>query len=300
MDGGGGGMMAITEFDLHQPATLADACALGKRLGERAAYLAGGTELIPDYQRRRESASHLIALGAIPELHGVSRAGDTLRIGALTTIAHLVRSPLVRAHAGVIVEAAAEIGNVQVRSVATVGGNCCRAVPCADIPPAAIVCGTRLRLMGPEGERTVDADQFFVGARRTVLRAGEVLVELLVPAQPHGSGASYQRFAHRRGPSVAVAAVAARIVLEGEMIAGARVALSAVAPAPLLVARAAALLEGARPSEVLIARAAECCADVALPITDVRGSAAFRRELVRVLARRSLEMAIARARSSRS
>jgi CO/xanthine dehydrogenase FAD-binding subunit len=287
--------MTIAATDYHRPASLAEACALGRHYGSDAAFLAGGTELIPDYQRERETARHLIALDTIRELRGISEERGLLRIGALTTIAEVAASPFVRARLPALADAARAIGSPQIRSMATIGGNFCRAVPCADTPPAAIACAARVRLVGTLGARELDAEHFFTGARTTALDAGDVLVEIVVPAQPAHSGTSYQRFARRRGPALAVAAVAARVTLEQGRITGARIVLGAVAPTPLIAARAAALIEGEPPSDALFERAGALCAEDARPISDLRGSADYRTELVRVLVRRALHEAVARA-----
>lgn len=285
----------MPELTFERPGTLADACALGARLGGECAFIAGGTELIPDLHRARETARHLIALDHLAELRGIAADGDGLRIGALTTVAEVAASPLVRARHVALADAARAIGSAQIRSLATIGGNFCRAVSCADTPPAAIVGEARVRLAGVQGTRELAAEAFFLGARRTALAPGEVLVAITLPAPPANSGSSYQRFSRRKGAALAVAAVAARLTLSAGRIAGARIALGAVSPAPLLVTLAAAMLVDERPSAPLFARAAEQCADEALPISDVRGSADFRRELVRVLARRALSEAAARA-----
>jgi len=168
-------------------------------------------------------------------------------------------------------------------------------VPCADTPPVAIAGNARVRVMGADGERIIPAELFFIGARQTALRAGEVMVDLRVPRQPDHSGASYQRFARRRGSSLAIAAVAARVTLVHGRMTGVRIALGAVAPAPVLVSSAADLLEGELPSGALFAQAGALSARAAHPITDLRSSAAFRRDLVDVLAQRALAEAAARA-----
>ncbi|MFI5309716.1 MAG: FAD binding domain-containing protein [Gemmatimonadales bacterium] len=292
-----GGVML--DFTYLRPGSLAEACAVAGRLGVEAAFIAGGTELIPDYYRERETARHLIALDHLGELRGIVVEEGTLRIGALTTVAEVAASGLVRERLVALADAARAIGSAQIRNVATIGGNFCRAVACADTPPAAIAGQARVRLVGPLGSREINAEEFFLGPRRTVLVAGEVLVEITVPSQPECSGSSYQRFSRRKGAALAVAAVAARVTLAGGRIGGARLALGAVAPVPLLAVRAAAMLEGERPTSALFARAAAVCAEEALPIADVRGSAEFRRELVNVLARRALDEAGARAQAVR-
>lgn len=287
--------MAILDFSYHRPASLAEACALGERLGADAAFLAGGTELLPDYQRQRETARHLIALDALDELRGIGVENGRLAIGGLTTIAEVAASSVVSEWFPALAEAAQAIGSPPIRSRATIGGNFCRAVPCADTPPAAIAGGALVRVIGPVGMREMDAERFVTGPRQTALQPGEVMVAVLVPAQPRHSGASYHRFARRQGSALAVAAVAARVTMEDGKIGEARLALGAVSPVPMLAGRAAALLQGETPSADLFALAGALCADEALPISDLRGSAEFRRELVSVLARRALADAVRRA-----
>lgn len=288
--------MALCEFSYHRPETLLETFALSRRLGGGTLYLAGGTELMPDFRRGAETAAHLIALHGVPELAGISTKGGQLRIGAMTTIREVGASAEVRQLLPALAEAALSLGSPQIRSLATIGGNFCRAVPCADTPPPCIAAGAAVRLASADGERTVSAEAFFVGPRKTILRPGEVLVEVLIPAQPPSSGASYQRFALRRGSALAVASVAARLVLDGERIVEARVSLGSVAPVPLLASRAMSLLEGQPPTEEVFARAAVSAAAEARPITDIRGTEPFRRHLVEVLARRAFAEAAHRAR----
>jgi carbon-monoxide dehydrogenase medium subunit len=291
--------MTSCDFAYHRPKTLEEACRLGRELDVGALYLAGGTELIPDFRRGAERPRDLISLRMVSELAGIDRSGDGLRIGAMTTVREIVRSRAVREVFPPLVEAALTLGSPQIRAQATIGGNFCRAVPCADTPPICVVGGATLRLVAGDGERVVPAEKFFVGVRRTILRPGEMLADILIPAQPEHSGASYQRFALRRGLALAVASVAARVDLDGDRIASVRVTLGSVAPVPMPVESVAALLEGQRPTEDLFARAGELAAAEARPICDVRGTDVFRRQLVDVLTRRALARATDRARGPR-
>ncbi len=285
----------IPAIAFHRPASIAEACALSTTLGPAAAFLAGGTELLPDFQRGRESARHLIALSRIPELRGITLHQDGLHIGALATLSEIAASAQVQAFLPALATAARAVGSAQIRSVATIGGNVCRAVACADTPPMLVVAEASLRLAGSTGERWLPLERFLLGARQTALEPGEMLVEVLLPTQPAHSAAEYERFARRRGSSLAVAAVAARVTITSGCISGARVALGAVAPAPVLVGPAAEVLEGERPSAAVFEQAARLCAAAARPISDLRGSAAFRHELVAVLAKRALSGACTRA-----
>jgi carbon-monoxide dehydrogenase medium subunit len=206
-----------------------------------------------------------------------------------------VDSDAVRKAFPVLAEAAATIGGSQVRHQGTIGGNFCRAVPCADTPPACIAGGATVTLVTADRTRSLPAEEFFLGPRATVLDPGEVLTEIVIPAQPPHSGASYQRFTLRKGQALAVAAVAAGVVLEGDTIASARICLSAVAPVPYYAARASGELAGKPVSGDAFAEAARTAASEAQPIDDIRGTAEFRRHLTEVLTHRALAEAARRA-----
>lgn len=287
--------MEVCDFKFHRPATVAEACDLGRTLADKARYLAGGTELLVDFRNERDSAEHLISLQQIPDLRTISGDGGLLRIGALASLSEVAESPEVRRAFPALGEAVLTMAGVQIRNQGTIGGNFCRAVPCADTPPICIAGGAQLRLVDADGDRTLPAEEFFLGPRRTSIRPGEILTEILIPAQPGSSGASYQRFSLRRGSALSVAAVAARVILDGEAIEEARVVLGAVAPVPLPATRCARLLKGQAPTKEVFARAAKEAAAEAQPISDLRGSKAYRIDLVEVLALRALTEAAKRA-----
>lgn len=292
--------MAIAAVAYHRPRTLDAACALGREYGADGAFLAGGTELLPDYQRGRERARHLIALDAVDELLGAREIDGELHIGALTTMAHIARSALVRSFSEALCEAAASVGSPPIRSRATIGGNFCRAVPCADTPSPCIATEARVRVAGPEGAREIPAEQFFTGSRRTALRAGEVLVSVILPVQPVGAASAYQRFTRRRGSALAVASVAVRLATAGGVITSARVAYGAVSATPILSARGESLLVGQAPSDDLFARAGALSLDEALNHADVRRSDSLRRSVLPVLTQRALHDAAERAAGRRA
>ncbi len=286
--------MRICDFSYHRPTSLAEAFELAASLGEGTLFLAGGTDLVPDFKRGADSARHLIALQALPGLREIREDADVLRIGAMARIQEVADSALVQAWSPALAEAASMIGAVQIRRQGTIGGNFCRAVSCADTPPPALVARAQVQLASAEGERAVPADEFFTGPRKTVRRPGEVMVALLIPASRGTSGGSYQRFSLRQGSALAVASVAAWVALEGERITDARVALGAVGPVPILALKTAESLKGQPPSEEVFARVARTAAQESLPISDIRGSEAYRRKLVEVLTMRALREAVER------
>ena len=293
--------MDICDFAYHRPTTVSEAIELGQSCGESARFLAGGTELLVLLKQHRITTEHLISLERLSELTSIalveeSGSGEFLRIGALATLTKVAESPVVRAVFPPLVEAVMTMASVQIRNQATIGGNFCAAVPCADTPPICIVAGAELCLSGTSGERILAAEEFFSGPRQTVLQPGEILTEIRIPAQSAHSGASYQRFA-RRVATLALAGSAVMVALEGEHIGRAKIALSAVAPTPLLAEQAASALIGERPSKELFDEVASIAAREAQPISDVRGTDAFRRSLVKTLTRRACQEAVNRASS---
>ncbi len=288
--------MKLDHFVYHRPGSLAEASELLRSLGDAAHFIAGGTDLLPDLKRGRERACHLVSLTGIDELRAIRLDDGRLQVGALASLAEVHESPAVRRAFPALAEAAGVLGGVQIRNQGTLGGNFCRAVPCADTPPICLAGGAEVVLSDGREERVVPAAEFFTGPRQTVLAPGEVMTALVVPPQPAGSGACYRRFTLRGGLALSVASVAARVVLDGEAIREARIVLGAVAPVPLPVAACGGLLAGQCPDDDLFGRAGEIAAREAQPISDIRGSAEYRRELVAVLTRRALAEAVRRAR----
>ncbi|MEW6249922.1 MAG: xanthine dehydrogenase family protein subunit M [Planctomycetota bacterium] len=288
--------MYLPDFQLHEPATLDEAAALLVRYGRAARVLAGGTDLLVDLKTGRVRVGHLIALRRLEALRGVRETAAGVSIGALTTITELAAAPLVLARLPALADAAAEMAGPQIRNVATVGGNIASAVPCADLPPVLIALGASVVLVSGAGRRELPLEGFFRGPRQTLSRDEEMLVEVRVPHQPPCSGAAYARLGLRAGNAIPVAAVAASLSLDRDgRVAAARIVLGAVAPVPRLVPAAAEALSGRPASEERFAAGARLAREAAEPISDVRGSAEYRRALVEVLARRALRAAYARA-----
>jgi carbon-monoxide dehydrogenase medium subunit len=279
----------VPDIELCEARTLEEAAALMKQHAPGARLLAGGTDLLVDLKSGRVSVGHLVSINRIAALRGVSETDGGLRIGALTTITQLDRAPLVQQRFSPLLEATRQMAAPQIRNVATVGGNIASAVPCADLPPILTAMNASVVLWSLEGERVVPLETFFVGARQTVRRDDEVLTAVLVPRPAAGFGAAYARFGLRDGNTIAVAAVAAGLFLDdNNTVREARIVLGAVAPIPRLVESAGAELVGQPPTDDAFRRAADAAMRAAEPISDVRGSAEFRRELVGVLTRRAM------------
>ena len=188
------------------------------------------------------------------------------------------------------------VGSLQIRHLATLGGNLANAAPSADMAPPLLALEAECVIAGPRGRRSVPAAEFFQGVRRTVLAPDEVLVEIVIPAPGPGSGGTYVRHTPRRELDIAVVGVASQLTIRDGTCVKARIALAAVAPVPLRATAAEARLEGESVTPELIEEAARLAVDAASPISDQRGSAEYRRHLVRVLTRRTLTTALERAR----
>jgi carbon-monoxide dehydrogenase medium subunit len=259
------------------------------RHAPNARLLAGGTDLLVDLKAGRVKIDHLVSINRVRALHGVAVTRSALRISALTTVTQLDRAQVVREQFRPILDATAQMAVPQIRNVATVGGNICSAVPCADLPPILTAMNASVVLWSPKGQRNVPLQTFFTGVRETALHEDEVLAAILVPALPSAFGAAYARFGLRNGNAVAVASVAAGLTLGSDnTVRDARIVLGAVAPIPKLAKSAGAGLIGQPADEDALRSAANAAREEAEPISDVRSSADYRRELVGVLAYRAL------------
>jgi carbon-monoxide dehydrogenase medium subunit len=284
--------MHIPSIEVHRAANLKDASALLARFKPDVRLLAGGTDVLVDLKTARMSVGHLVALGGIEELRGVSRGPDGLRIGALTTLTELDRSPLVAGEFAALRDATSKMATPQIRNAATVGGNLAGAVPCADLPPILIAMNAAVLLSSAAGERSVPLEDLILGPRTTSLRQDELLVAVTVPRPGARFGAAYARLGLREANAIAVAGVAAGLELnDNGTVRSVRLALCAVAPTPKLVKSVAELLVGRRLDEAALRKAAAAAMEAAQPISDLRGSAEYRREIVGILARRALEAA---------
>jgi len=285
----------VRRFDLALPESVDDCVKTLAGRPAGAKLLAGGTDLLPQMKNGLLKPAWVVDLSRVAELQKLAVEGGALHIGAAVTARTLELDKRVTGRYASIAEGGALLGSVQVRNLATVGGNLCNAAPSADMAPPLIALDAVAVIAGPKGRRRVPLAEFFTGARRTVLGADEVLVELVVPDPGARSGGQYLRHTPRRELDIAVVGVASQLTLADGKCAKARIALAAVAPTPVRATTAEQALQGQALTPELIERAAGLAVDAAHPIADQRGSIEFRRHLVRVLTRRTLTTALARA-----
>jgi len=286
----------VRRFELLLPESVEDCLRILAQRGPETKLLAGGTDLLPQLKNGLLKPARVIDLSGVARLRTIEPAdGQGLRIGSAVTARTLELDRNVRARYLSLAESGALVGSVQVRNLATLGGNLCNAAPSADMAPPLLALDAEAVIVGPKGERRVPIETFFTGVRKTVLAPDELLIELSVPATGAHSGGNYLRHTPRRELDIAVVGVASQLTLANGVCTKARIALAAVAPVPVRATAAERALEGQAVTPDRIARAAELAIEAARPISDQRGSAEFRRHLVRVLTRRTLTTALARA-----
>jgi carbon-monoxide dehydrogenase medium subunit len=287
--------MTLRPFEIHQPSTVSEASRLLSRYGDEATVYGGGTELIPVMKGGLAEFRHLVDIKTIPGLETIASEGGVLRIGAAATHRAIARSATVRASAPALAEVAAQVGNLRVRAMGTLGGNLCFAEPHSD--PAAVLAalGATLVLASNGTERRVDVDAFFLGALRTDRRPDEIMARVEVPAGPPRAGWAYQRFATHERPT---AGVAAMLALDGRVIAGARIAVGGVGGRPERVPDAEAALIGHAPEARSLRAAGERTGRAVEVVEDLYGSVEYKRHIVAVLATRALRQAADQARAA--
>lgn len=288
--------MLLTDIEFHEANTLKEASEWMGQYAPNARLMAGGTDVLVDLKTGRYSTSHVVSLNRISALRGLTTTDGSLRIGALTTPNQLQASTVIWERFPAILEAVRDMAVPQIRNMATVGGNVAGAVPSGDMPPILIVLNASVILWSRSEEREVPLQDFFVGPRQTVRRDDEILTEIRVPYPPPRFGAAYSRFALREANGCAVATVAASLRLDEKgVIRDARVCVGAVAPIPKLAQKAGAVLLGKPADKAAFRQAAQEAQEISQPISDIRSSADYRRELIGILTRRALDAARQRA-----
>ncbi len=291
----------MVRFDYLEPRTVRQAIAMLQRHGSDARMVAGSTDFLIRWRQGLWKPQYVINLQHIPGLDRIRySARSGLRIGAMATVQSIENNPTIRERYPALATGATSFAGVQIRNLATVGGNVCNASPAADTLPALLAFGAECRIAGPEGERLVPLDRLFVGPGRTVLQPGEILVELRLPPAPRDSGSLYIKHSPRGAMDIATVGVASVVSLQsrGQVCRDVKIGLASVAATPIRAYSAEELLRGQTITPGLIEAAAQEAQNCATPIDDVRGSAAYRKSIVEALTQRTLDNAVAMARNA--
>lgn len=281
-------------FEYHAPRSVGEAVTLLGSLGADAKLLAGGHSLLPMMKLRFAQPAHLVDLNRIEALRGIREDGDTIRIGAMTVENALIASPVLKARVPLLAEAAKLIADPQVRNRGTIGGDIAHGDPANDHPALSLALEATFVLTGPDGERTVAADDFFLGLYVTALAENEILTEIRMPAFAPKTGWAYEKLKRKTG-DWATAGAAVVLRLDGGRVARARIALTNVGPTALRAADAEAALLGKPLDDASIDAAARAAMAICDPAEDLRGDREYKTAMAGQMVRRAIRAAAARA-----
>lgn len=287
--------MIPRSFEYSAPGTLNEAISLLQKLGPDAKILSGGQSLVPMMKLRLASPPHIVDINRIPDLDYIKEEAGVLRIGALVRECDLEVSDLVRSRFPILVDTTSVIADPLVRNQATVCGNLAHGDPANDHPATMLALGASVVAIGPKGEREIPVAGFFPGLFTTALQPDEILKEIRIPMPPPSSGGAYLKLERKVG-DYATAGVAVQITVDasGECsMAG--IGLTNVGFTPLKASKTEAFLKGKALDGATIKQASEMAGSESQPVDDIRGSAEYKRDLVRVLTARALNRAISRA-----
>jgi len=284
----------LKEFGYFEPSTLSEAIFLLGRYDSSAKILSGGTDLLVGMKEKGLSPECLINIKGVPNLSYIKyNEREGLKIGALTTIREIEKSNLINKKFSVLTQAAEVLGSVQVRNRATIGGNLCNAAPSAEMVPGLLVLDAEVKITGKKGERVLPLEKFFLGPGLTVL-GKEILTEIRVPSPHPNTKEVYIKHGRRKAMNIAVVGVAVAAILSGDKkeFKNIKIALGAVAPTPVRAHKAEEILRRKKIEVDLIEKAAQIASEEVRPISDIRSSDWYRKEMIKVLVRRALEQVL--------
>lgn len=291
---GGQEMKPLPKFHYHAPSTLAEALRLLATLDEVKPFI-GGTDLVPLLREAACRPNNLVDLNNVAELNYIHEDSGFICIGATATHSQVASSPIA-AKAPALVDAVSRIGSPQVRNRATIAGNLCNASPAADSAPPLLVHEAEVTVRNLKETRIMPLTELFAGPKLNSLEPDELVTEIRFRTPPEGSGSSFKRIGRRKAFTLSVVSAAAYVEMAGDKVKMARLAFGSVAETPIRTLEVEELLRGKALTAKLLDRAAESVKAAVAPITDIRGTAEYRRDMCGVLMRRTLAEAAERAR----
>jgi len=285
-------MAASAELQYSEPSTLKEAFSILAKT-EGAMVMAGGTDVIVSMREGKITPSHIVNIKRIAGLDRIQPSAEGgLSVGALATIGAVENSAIVRNAFPMVAEAAHQLGSLPVRNRATVGGNLCNSSPSADMAQPLVALGAVAKIAGPKGRRSVKLEEFFKGPGKTTLSRTEILTEIRIPNPPKDSFSAFMKHGPRQCMDIATVNAAIMVTMKGKVCADAKIVLGAVAPVPMRARKAEAEIRGKLVEDEIVCKVGEIAANECVPISDVRGSADYRREVVNVLIRRLFSKAL--------
>jgi carbon-monoxide dehydrogenase medium subunit len=279
----------LPKFSYFAPRKAEEACSFLSEHKGKVKVLAGGTDVINRMRKREVVPEYVMSLKNVEGMDYIRyEEGQGIRIGALTTIHSVENSPVIKAKCNILHQGASVMACREVRNVATIGGNICNASPSADTAPALLTLNAKLRVLSAEGERVIPTEEFFMGPGETALRPDEILTEIQIDEIAGIHAGTYIKHTIRRAMDLAIVGVAVLVISGRGVGSVTRIGLGAVAPTPIRAKKAEDILSGKDLEPFLMESAAQTSSEEANPISDVRASAAYRKEMVRVLTQRAI------------
>jgi carbon-monoxide dehydrogenase medium subunit len=283
-------------FQYLAPESVAEALDMLAEFGPRAMVMAGGTDVVVALNEGSVHPECIIHLSKLDELRHIKRDDGCFRIGPLTTMNELAESKLVQENLTALAEAAASSAAPQVRNLGTIGGNLGTASPAGDLVTALVALGAAVKLASRRGEAEVPVEEFLVGPKKNILARDQLITEIKIPSPPPNSGSAFLKLGKRKAMSISIASAAAALTVsgDGKVIEEIRVAMGSLAPTVVRARKFETALRGMAADPEAVKRAADLVREDIEPITDVRASAWYRKEVAGVLAARSVEGALAK------
>jgi carbon-monoxide dehydrogenase medium subunit len=285
------GSRALPDMIYHRPKDMDELLRLMKDVAGELKIIAGCTDFIPSIRGGKwffDDGLNVVDIKGLKELSFIRKDGDTIMVGAATRLADIIRSPIIQEHAPVLAEAVKQMASPQVRNSATIGGNLCTASPAADTAPPLLVLDAKVKIQGADSEQTMPLEKFFLGPGSTLMKPREILTEIHFPAMKPGEASRRLRMGSRDAFVCSIISVATWIKVNNGTFDRVRIALGAVAPTPVRITKAEDHLSGKETSPEMIAEGAKLASEQISPITDLRASAAYRKDLAYTLTKRVL------------
>jgi carbon-monoxide dehydrogenase medium subunit len=283
----------LLPFEFFEPTTIKEVVELVD--GDKVRVLAGGVDLVLKMRRREILPEKVVSLQKVPGLDYVEGNGSAgLKFGALATLTQIEQSQVVMENYALLHEAISKIVSVQTKTMGTAIGNLCVATPASDVAPPLYAMGARMKIVGVDAEREIPIEEFFVDAGKTALGPHEIVTEIVVPSLPSGSGSAFMKLS-KTAEDIAKVNAAVMVTLADGRCEDARIALGSVAPTPIRAVEAEEVLKGQEMDEKTIEEASASAAEAATPISDIRSTAEYRKEMVRILVKDALQEAAGRA-----
>jgi carbon-monoxide dehydrogenase medium subunit len=288
-------MSVPAAFDYHVASSVDEAIALMQQYGDDAKFLAGGHSLLPTMKLRLAQPGHLIDLGRIQGLSYIREDGNAIAVGAMTTYVTLMRSDTIQSNFPMLPEGIVEIGDQQVRNRGTIGGSVAHSDPAADTPGMVLALKADILVQGPNGVRTIKADDFFLDLFQTALGPDEMITEIRFARPAAHTGSAYEKLANKASHYAVVGCAAVVTLDDSGTCTAASVVITGASVKPTRVSAVEAALVGKKLDEATIAEAASHAADGLEIVSDIHGSKAYRSEMAKVMARRAITRAAERA-----